>query len=577
MLLVTRKIGKLLRGGVRPFSVVTACMLGTWLGFSPGLGQAPLWTAGLVALLVLLSANLFVATAAAGVGALLALLLMPVNFAVGQWLLDGPMGPAFGVLINAPVTAWLGLAYYVVPGGMVVGGVIGVVESIGLLWVLRRFRRAMAAVESGSQRYAKWTGRRWVRTLGWLLLGGRSKKTYAELSELKGLGNPIRPLGAAAVVLVVVLLFLMRGLLTGPVVGWQLQSQLERMFGATVDVGRVELDTGTGRLEVHHLAITDPDDLERDLWRSTLLTADVDVDGLLRRRLAVDEVVSDGGVVGAERAVPGRRTTQLPEPSENDQLGLPQVRRLEELVRDAQRWRARLTRVRSWLERIAGPPDPVRLPGPMGDWVRRRTQTVGLRHVRAEHLVEGAPRLLLRRGEARNVVVREMEDRRFTITGENVSTHPELVDGPPRITVRSDDGAIDLSLAPTGWSEAGGLVDLDMTVRDLPVGRWLDGVQLPGGLSMSEGRLDVRVDGSAATRQMDLPIRMTVRGASFGGLGGGLMDELPVTLTLVGPLDNPGVRLDAAALGGAGAAVVRERAGGLLRGFLGGGDEGEDD
>ena len=117
-MLILRKFVSLLSGKVTPFQIVAACLLGTMLGFAPSFGQAPGLVLGLFMLLLVLNANLFLAFFAAAGMKLVSFLLLPVSFASGRLLLDGPTQPLFEKLINAPVFAFFGFEYYTVTGAI---------------------------------------------------------------------------------------------------------------------------------------------------------------------------------------------------------------------------------------------------------------------------------------------------------------------------------------------------------------------------------------------------------------------------------------------------------------------------
>ena len=56
--MITKKIGKLLRGKATPAQMMLACLLGAVLGFAPGFGQAPGLMVILVLALIVFNANL---------------------------------------------------------------------------------------------------------------------------------------------------------------------------------------------------------------------------------------------------------------------------------------------------------------------------------------------------------------------------------------------------------------------------------------------------------------------------------------------------------------------------------------
>lgn len=232
--MLTRKIGKLVRGKVTPAQVAMACVLGALIGFVPSTRTSPALVLLLLSLLTVLNANLFVAGALAAGGKILSLLIMPVQFGVGRLVLDGPLGGLMSTLINAPVLAWMGFEYYATTGGVVLGAVVGTLAAALMVAIIGRLRRTLAGLESGSERYQKITSKGWVRVLMWVLFGGH-KKTYAELAA-KRMGLPIRPLGVVAAGLLVGFGLDRCDVLAEPVVTYAVKTGLERANGATVDV-----------------------------------------------------------------------------------------------------------------------------------------------------------------------------------------------------------------------------------------------------------------------------------------------------------------------------------------------------
>jgi uncharacterized protein (TIGR03546 family) len=304
--MLTRKIGKLLRGNATPFQIVAACVLGTLLGFAPGFGIAPALVLLWLALLLLVNANLGLALLAAGVGRLLALALVPVSFQVGRVLLDGPTSGLAHAIVNSPVLAWGGLDHYAVAGGQALGLVLGAVAGLVLARMIGGFRRRMLAAQDQPSRVNELAAKPWARFAIWLFFGGKDKRTWEEKLQRR-VGNPVRVWGAALILIGLVGAYLGQRALAGPLPQRGQHAGLERAHRATVDVGGVELALGEGRVAVSGLALADPNALERDLFAADHLELDVDQADFLRRRFHVARVVVSGARSGFERAQPGER------------------------------------------------------------------------------------------------------------------------------------------------------------------------------------------------------------------------------------------------------------------------------
>jgi uncharacterized protein (TIGR03546 family) len=566
--MIIRKVGKLLRGKATPFQLMTACALGSAVGFVPGFEHGPGLTVVLGLLLVVLNANLFVATAAGLLAKGLSLLLMPVSFVVGRALLDGPLQGLFEALINAPVTALFGLEYYATTGGLVIGLLLGVGLGVALVRLLGAFRRRMARLEAGSPRYVELSRRWWARALVFTVAGrGHGRKTYEQLLQRR-VGNPIRPVGAALAGLAVVLLAVAYQFAAEPIVTAFLQHSLERANGATVDLESARLDLATGRLVVTGLALADPNDLASDLLRARRLEADVSAADILRKRVAVDRLVLVDASTGEPRRSPGRHVGRPPKPAERRDVSVPDGRRLEHYLEQADRWKRRLAQIRRWLEPLTGGDVEAADSETLGQRLARQVRERGYAGVAARHLVTGAPTFAVYELVADGVRTPHLEGETLAIRGENLSTHPHLLGRPVRLSVRSSGGSID---AGARFKEAAGAganaVDLHLSgLSGDALGR-----QMATGAAAPPVRGgEIAVDGSGtwaggAGGWIDLPLSVTVRDSTIAlpGAKPTKVDRLVLAIGVRGPLDDPRVIIDdralADALAAAGASELAQR------------------
>ena len=557
-MIITRKIGKVLRGGVTPLQIMMACVLGGVLGFIPGFWQAPGLLAAAILLLIILNANLFLTGAVAVLGKLVSLAAMPVQFGVGQVLLDGPTQPVFRAAINAPGLALFGLDHYATTGGLALGVVYGVVVALVLIKVLGAFWRKMASVEEGSERYQKTVGKKSVKVLTFIFVGSK-KKTYAEIAAKK-IGNPIRPLGVICAALAVALVVLVNLIAGEQITTAIVQRGLERANGATVDVESAKLDLRGGKLVVTGLAMADPNALATDMLRAKRLEADIDSADLLRKRLAMEHVVVTEATQGEKRAIPGVRTRPAPEPPP---APAGEGKTIDDYLREAEVWKERLAQAREWLEKLRGEGAEGGEGEPATDEqgkpvivkqetlrerLEREIAALGYRNVRATHLVEGAPTLLIRDLRAEGVRTQEFGDELLDITAENLSTHPRLVDAPPRVVIRSrgERLAAELNL---GVAKTPAPATVALALRGLETDRvagWLIPTDPP---LIRGGTTDLALNGSIGTGSLgaiDLPLNITLRNAviSVPRAGSANVAEFLLPVGLKGALDNPSVVVD---------------------------------
>ena len=116
--LFTRRI---VRGKATPFQLIAVTLLTSQLVVVPGLAKGPGLVLTVAALLLCVSANLALALLLAGPLRLAALMLMPVSFAVGRFLLDCPTRGLFEAAVDTPLLARVGCDHYATSGGPVVG------------------------------------------------------------------------------------------------------------------------------------------------------------------------------------------------------------------------------------------------------------------------------------------------------------------------------------------------------------------------------------------------------------------------------------------------------------------------
>ncbi|TVQ31282.1 MAG: DUF2062 domain-containing protein, partial [Phycisphaeraceae bacterium] len=574
--MITRKIGKLFRGKATPFQIVMACLLGSLIGFIPGFMQGPGLTIFLLLLLVILNANLVAAALVGLVAKLASLALLPVSFAVGRVLLDGPAQPLFKALINAPVFALFGFEHYATTGGLVTGALFGLAAGFALVAAVRAFRRKMASLEEGSEKYKRISGAWWAKLLTFVFLGkGHGKKTYAQLMQKK-VGNPIRPIGVIFAVLFLGLIFVLQAFLSEPIVTAYMQRGLERANGATVDLDSADLSLREGRLTVTGLAMADPNALDTDLFRAVSLEAAISGRDLLRKRLAIDTVTTVDASSGEDRRHPGRRIGPRPRPAPDPEERLPEEKTIEDYLADARNLQERLSQVRRILERISGPETEEHPDAPpretLRERLRRQAEERGYARVRADHLIEGAPTLLVRELIAQGVRTAQLEGETMDIRAENISTHPHLVDAAPRvqITTRSDILKLDAGLA--GASRAGGQSRFELIRRRLSGDEIGAMLAVAGEPLIRGGTVDLSATTTLNGINIDMPLIAVIRNATITipGVGSSEVTELTLPIGIRGPIDNPRITFDDKALADA---LVRAGAARLAEGVRGRADE----
>lgn len=591
-MIITRKIGAILRGKATPFQLASGCILGALIGFLPGFTTAPGLTIALALLLVFLNANLFLAALVGGVGKLLSLVLMGVSFSIGQFLLDGPLGGLFSTLINAPVFALLGVENYAATGGLVLGSIWGIAAAIGIVRGVSTFRHRMADASAHSERFQKWNSKAWVRWSVFLLAGGGLKDPdYAELAQKK-VGNPVRPLGLVFVGVTVTFLVVAYKFFAPSIITTALRDGLEQANGATVELASADLDLSSGRLVVTDLAMADPNNLGTNIFAADHIEADISGADLLRKRLTIDNIIVKGASLSQSRRVKGSKVSTAPEAEDQPPLQIPDAGTLEEYWNNAQVWKERLAQAKSWLDRLSGGETPESIGEDTGPSWQERLQRIaeerGYAAVTADHLITDAPQLLISNLFADNVTASWLPEETLNISAKNLSTQPGLVSASAGIEITSSGGTTGISI------DAGTTTRITAHYNGISadtVGTALqkDGANPP----LKGGTIDVAFQGTYSTTDgsIDWPLDVKLNDTTVQIAGREIpLNNFTLPIALTGSLGSPTIKIDKNQFGKiaqqAGTQLLKEKAGevlgdkagGLLKGLFGGAkDTSEDD
>ncbi len=570
-----RKFGAVLRGAATPFQVMSASLLGSLWGFLPGIQQAPGYAAFLLLVTMILNGNLAVIAIVAALTLALQFILTPVAFHFGTLILDSSLGNLFQPLINAPVLAYFGFEYYLVTGGVLLGFIWGGIIGKLLIGFLKKFRLKMSSFEENSNLFKKYLSRKPVQWLLFIFVGGgKGKKSYQDILS-KRIGNPIRPLGIVFMMLAIMIGVLLRFMASEPIVKAVLQEQLETANGATVDIGTLDLDLKSGKMVIGQFAMTDPNHLNSNLFMADEIHVDFNTSDLLRKRIHVDRVRVDNGSQGSPRAVPGRRvgkrseSAEEPEPS-NDTEG----KSIEEYLENARQWKERLAQVRKWLEKVSGP-DEVDKKSDEKDSENRKERLdrlireKGYAAIKAPHLVEGAPTVLISNLEALKIQSAVFENETLDIEAKNLSTHPWLVEEPPSISVRSSAESLVFLIQSGGMNSSDSTNRISLSFKGLETDALVQKLISKKNPPFKNGTVDFSGSGTWSLKGrgiLDLPLQVTLHDTviPLSDQRWAEVDTLIVPFGIKGDFDNP--RLYFSAEGGgealleAGKAQLRSKA-----------------
>lgn len=553
--MITRKIGKFLRGKATPFQIISATLLGALLAATPGFTQAPLLVALLFVCLVVLNANLFVGGISFLIAKLVYWMALPVYFSLGIWLAEGPLRPVLTLLVNAPVLAWFGFEYYVVVPALLAQGVLGIMGGLFISRGLRGFRRKMATLEGGSEAYRRYTGKLWVRVLGWLFMGGlKGKDSWEALSANKSGGLPIRPLGIVFVLGLSVLGFVGLKILDESIVTQYVREAVEQINGATVDLASVQIDLSRNRITLAGLALADPEDLSRNRFAADTLVAELSGISLLAKKAVIDQIEVDGARVGSERRLPGQRMRPR-EKVEVDAAAATMDLNIIGYLKDAGKWQERFASFKKVYDQLAPyiKPEQSTADEPEAEsqhmnWrgqLAERARQSGYASIAAESLVARSPRILVRRLKIDPIRV-ESKDLSFKLQATNLSSHPLLVAERGTIRLLQSDDNLELEVQLPS-AEQPSISTLRVQQQQISIDALR--AETDGKLPFSGGTLSVEGQGVVDAGYLDLPIQVVARNTAVLAAGRSVkLKELPLQVRLYGPLEQPRIALPKDAL-----------------------------
>jgi len=438
-------IKQFLRGGVSIPHVV----ISTWLGICLACVVSASNSLGLLLSVFMLSSIVRVNWGILAIATLLAKTVFwlgaGVVFSSGQWLLSGPLAESWMNFASLPVLAWFGLEYPLVSGAFLwslpMTLAISALLTAGLGWL----RRGATSLE-GSTKYQSFANKpigRWVLqlTLGVSAAHGVVSALDKDIGFWRWKGTAISALV----------------LLVAGIAGNQwannnardiLSSALTAANGASVDIENAEFNIWQGRLNLQGLQVADPEDLATNLLAADQLLLTFTWDDLLSKQIRVAEISVRQAQSGSQRATKGEISgpvVSVPEVGDVDSENI------EDYLKQAKEWKARLAQVKDWLDRWESgnqatqpsPTDP-----DYETWLDEQIQNSGYASVVHEPLARRYWQTNIDRVYIDALNAEWLASETLSIEMTSLSSQPAQNTSAPRLqlTSASDNIALDVSL-----------------------------------------------------------------------------------------------------------------------------------
>ncbi len=422
---LVRKLLKALRGGAKAPQIVLAVLLGFAVGMVPGVNLTLL---GCLVLLLILNTNGGLAGLSAMLGKGLCLVLAPVTFRIGYFLMHtaGLVG-IVRKLADTPVLALLDLHVYCVLGAVPIILVVGGGLGIAVAAAIRQAQTRMRASHGKSERVRKVAANPVVKFLVRVAVG---KRKPGQTDEPQPLFKTSRLIAGGIVLMLIVILQLVfldhlarRGLEAG----------LAQAAGAEVNVEKAHLSLAQGRLVVEGLQVTDPARPTHNQVRSDRIVADFSIADLLAKRFVFDSVRSASTRLDVPREGPG----EVYRPPEDDEPLLPPLPEgglgsVREYLERIKRLKEKIDKVRDFLRKV----DPAK-DEPSPEELAEAARLKGYLRLSAKDYLARHPTWVIRDLEASGVVLYE-DLPTVTIRGKDLASHPSLYEKEASIDVRPE-------------------------------------------------------------------------------------------------------------------------------------------
>lgn len=542
-------VRQFLKGGLTPNHVRISVTLAFVLGFIPdyqfSIGLAALLL--ILASLVRINAGLFALSFI--VAKTLLLLALPWNFELGHWVLHSQWGGVFVGLSRLPVLAWFGFEHYALIGSMIVALPLAAIASVMATIAIGRLRVTSAQLQE-SHYFARFSNSLMGRAFLGLLLGGAAKEGLSvalnkEVSLFRWKQSAI-------------LLLLIGALGLG---FWQwfkvglkdtLVPVLERAHGATVDVGELSLDLFAGRLEVNGLAVTDPTNLESNLFVAEQLHIALSTTALLSKRIDITEVRALGAASGSVRAVPGQSVGPLVAPVEVTAPS-PSPDDIGAYVKEAKVWLERLRQVQDWLQRWADTESepPSSAPKPLSpdyeDWLNQQIQQSGYAQVAYAPIEAGYWPVVAHKVYVEPLHLASLGAVGFSLEASDLASRPTQHGTAPSFRLRSDDALVMADMTLNELTQVG-LNTLEIRLTELKAESALASLKPSLSERVNGGLIDLDLSGEFSFSDdgvLDLTLDSVLTGSSLEIKGRSVpVETFTVKVGLAGTMQAPKVQVD---------------------------------
>ena len=547
-----RKLVALFRGQVSPVLAGIAVGAGFWFGLIPGFSG--FHTVLLIAL-ILLNVPIGMFLLLAGLGKAASLAIAPVLYHIGLYLQEH-MNWLIQALDAIPIIGLTEFNRPAVVGAIVAGPICSIILGLIVGKMILGFRKSWLKLESNSEKFANWQSKRYIKIMDRILIGKRAKDAK---TALEAQTRYLRKAGAILAVLVLAIIIALCMILKDSMVSDKVSTSLTAVNGAEVNIGSLNISPASGKVAIADIAMTDSEKPTHNKLQVGNIAAQASVYDLSVGRLVTEEILVSDVKFDQKRDIPGQVIEKSEPKTASESQPTPdadktEVAKLDKYFENAEKIKTWIDKIKPWL------PEPS-----AGDTSDASTEPAKP-HSYLGYLTALSPQspvvsMLAKKIIADKVSLNIDQFGLSTITIANVSNAPTIAGLPLEIDVQSLDNPAHLKLiwhfeSPEEPGKISGTFEgIDMAILQSAM-KGSNPMQFKGG--KASGTITGRLTGSL----IDLNLNVNIKDMQAGTAGKGLlgldqktsaellkvMDNLELTMQIVGPLTEPKIAFDTDAL-----------------------------
>ncbi len=284
---ILRKIFRILNSELTPTQVAVGFCFGVLAGLVPWGPNTLFW----LTIAFLINSSFSATLLAFALFRVLAWMLLPASYAVGNLLLDQEaLEPLWSALTHAPILAWLKLNHYAVLGSYALAFLFSVFAFFAVRGFVRKYRDSFFQYIERSRPWQALSRReRLFRIVQWLLLGGGVR--FQRPRKRSPVFRYVRKPALVVVPLIYVIAYGAVALIAPLFVNEVVARGATLVIGGEIAVEQTTANALTGRLMLRGFSVQNPERPEEDVLRVREIVADVSLLNLTSRRVVFDELV----------------------------------------------------------------------------------------------------------------------------------------------------------------------------------------------------------------------------------------------------------------------------------------------